>query len=215
MWESAGDAWSASFAKYNLGEILADRGRLDEAEPLLRRALRVWRASRAGPEAAEAMRQLGRVLARKQEFDEALALLEAARQDQIKYGELAEVLVTGARIAECLAIEGRAEESLELADRLLAEAGPVEGSAASLALLQRVRGWSLLLLGRQAEARRAVDDALRSARERGADYEVALALGLLAAGPDLAGLDVDDLERERAEILERLGVQVSAGPPML
>jgi class 3 adenylate cyclase/tetratricopeptide (TPR) repeat protein len=216
MWESAGDAWSASFATYNRGEILADLGRLDEAEPLLRKALRVWRASGAGPEAAEAMRQLGRVLARKRQAEESLALLEAARQDQTEYGEAAEALLTGARIAESLAIAGRADESLALAVELLAEAKSVEAPPASVALLERIRGWSLVLLDRRTEARGALEGALRSARQRGADYEVALALGLLGAlGPDGTNGLGSDLARERDEIMERLGVQTSSDLPML
>jgi class 3 adenylate cyclase/tetratricopeptide (TPR) repeat protein len=215
IWESTGDAWSASFATYNRGEVLADQGRLDIAEPLLRKALRVWRASGAGPEAAEAMRQLGRVLARREEPVESLALLEAAREDQIGYGESAEALLTGARIAECLALAGRAGESLELVDQLLAQAGSVEASPASIALLRRVKSWSLILLGRSLEARRALEVELLSARERGSDYETALTLGLLAASEPSTDGDVTNLERERSEIFERLGVVPPAGPPML
>ena len=213
MWESAGDAWSASFATYNRGEILADLGRLDEAEPLLRKALHVWRASGAGPEAAEAMRQLGRVLARKRQAEESLALLETAQRDQTEYGEAAEALLTGARIAESLAIAGRSEESLALAVGLLAEAKSVEAPPASVALLERIRGWSLVLLDRPAEARGALEGALLSARQRGAEYEVALALGLLAT----LGAEGDgrDLARERDEIMDRLGVQPSSDLPML
>jgi class 3 adenylate cyclase/tetratricopeptide (TPR) repeat protein len=212
MWESAGDAWSASFATYNRGEILADLGRLDEAEPLLRKALRIWRASGAGPEAAEAMRQLGRVLARKQQPEESLELLETARQNQVDYGEAAEALLTGARIAESLAIAGRADESLALADGLLGEVESVEAPPSSVALLQRIRGWSLALLDRPSESRGALEDALLSARERSADYEVALALGLLGALDDGHGAD---LVREHDEIMERLGVHATADPPML
>ena len=50
-----------------------------------------------------------------------------------------------------------------------------------------------------------------SARERSADYEVGLALGLLVA---LDGQD-PDLVRERDEIMERLGVQAPSDLPML
>jgi tetratricopeptide (TPR) repeat protein len=216
IWESAGDAWSASFATYNRGEILADLGRLDEAEPLLRKALRIWRASGAGPESAEAMRQLGRVLARKLESEESLTLLATARQDQVEYGETAEALLTGARIAESLAIAGRPDESLALATRLLEEAKVAEVPPTSVALLERIRGWSLALLDRPTEAREALEDALLSARQRGADYEVALALGLLGAlGPDRGDGDSIDLARERAEIMQRLGIQASSDLPML
>jgi class 3 adenylate cyclase/tetratricopeptide (TPR) repeat protein len=216
MWQSAGDTWNGSFATYNRGEILADQGRLNEAEPLLRDALRIWRASGAGPESAEAMRQLGRVLARRHELDEALAILEAARQDQIRYREAGEAVLTGARTAECLAIAGRPQESLELADDLLVEARSVEASPAALALLQRVRAWSLLLLGRADDARAELDRALAAARERGSDYETALTLGLLvAAGPGPGAAELGALDRERGEILDRLGVLVADGPPML
>ena len=36
IWESTGDRWSATFAKYNRGEILSDQGRFDQAEEQLR-----------------------------------------------------------------------------------------------------------------------------------------------------------------------------------
>jgi class 3 adenylate cyclase/tetratricopeptide (TPR) repeat protein len=219
IWESTGDAWSASFATYNRGEVFADQGRLDEAEPLLREALRVWRALGTGPDATEAMSQLGRVLARKHQSEESLALLEAARHDQLEYGLAAEALLTGARMAESLAIAGRADESLALADRLLAEAKSVEAPPPSVALLQRIRGWSLVLLDRPAEARAALEEALLSARQRGTDYEIALALGLLVAlGPDREDGNGNgnghDLARERDAIMDRLGVQPPAGAPM-
>jgi class 3 adenylate cyclase/tetratricopeptide (TPR) repeat protein len=211
MWEAAGDAWSASFATYNRGEILADMGRLDEAESLLRKALRIWRAAGAGPDASEATSQLGRVLARNHQSEESLALLESARQDQLEYGQATEALLTGARMAESLALAGRADESLELASSLLDEAPSVEAPPSSVALLQRIRGWSLALLQRPSEARAALEEALLSARERSADYEVGLALGLLVAvdGQDL------DLARERDEIMQRLGVQAPSDLPML
>src|SRR5262249_15553984 len=46
--ERAGDRWHASFATANRGELLADQGRFEEAEPLLRTALRIARASGTG-----------------------------------------------------------------------------------------------------------------------------------------------------------------------
>jgi class 3 adenylate cyclase/tetratricopeptide (TPR) repeat protein len=214
MWEAAGDAWSASFATYNRGEILADLGRLDEAESLLRKALRIWRAAGAGPDASEAMSQLGRVLGRNHQSEESLALLKSARQDQLEYGQATEALLTGARMAESLALAGRADESLELATSLLDEAPSVEAPPSSVALLQRIRGWSLALLDRPSEARVALEEALLSARERGADYEVALALGLLVALDREEHAD-PDLVRERDEIMERLGVQPPSDLPML
>ena len=45
LFERTGDTGNASLAKYNIAEILDDQGRLDEAEPLLRDVIRVWRAS--------------------------------------------------------------------------------------------------------------------------------------------------------------------------
>ena len=41
----AGDVDFGAFADCNVGELLSDQGRLEEAEPLLRRALQVWRGT--------------------------------------------------------------------------------------------------------------------------------------------------------------------------
>ena len=41
--ERAGDSANAAFGDCNVGEVLSDQGRLEEAEPRLRRALRIWR----------------------------------------------------------------------------------------------------------------------------------------------------------------------------
>src|SRR5919198_114622 len=52
--ELTGNRQNASLAKYNIAEILSDQGRLDEAETLLREVIRVWRASGADADVAEA-----------------------------------------------------------------------------------------------------------------------------------------------------------------
>ena len=59
--ERTGDAVSAAMGTCNVGEILSDQGRLDEAEPLFRAALRVWKAAGFRAGVAEAEMHLGRL----------------------------------------------------------------------------------------------------------------------------------------------------------
>jgi len=57
----AGDVVHAAFADCNIGEVLSDQGRLEEAEPLLRRALQIWRGTAAEHHVAFASALVGRL----------------------------------------------------------------------------------------------------------------------------------------------------------
>ena len=59
--ERLGDVVTGAEITYNIAEILVDRGRLTEAEELVRRSLRIWRASGQRPGIAYATRLLGRI----------------------------------------------------------------------------------------------------------------------------------------------------------
>ncbi len=98
LWETTGDRDKASIAKYNIAEILADQGHLEEADTLLREVLRVWRASGAETDAAAAKQELGRIAARRGDFDSARELLESARVDQVRAGEQRQVITTDVRL---------------------------------------------------------------------------------------------------------------------
>jgi tetratricopeptide (TPR) repeat protein len=74
----AGDVNLGAFADCNVGELLADQGRLEEAEPLLRRALQIWRGTADEHGVAFVTALLGRLYARSGRVAEAIELLEDA-----------------------------------------------------------------------------------------------------------------------------------------
>jgi hypothetical protein len=78
--------------------------------------------------------------------------------------------------------------------------------------LLRLRGWALLTTGRADEARATLDESLARAREKDADYEVALTLDVVAALRRHSGEATGGLEVERDAIFHRLGV---VAPPVL
>jgi class 3 adenylate cyclase/tetratricopeptide (TPR) repeat protein len=204
-WVKAGDVANAMFGTVNLGEILSDQGRLGEAEPMFREALRVWQA--AGDESGVfyVLSNLGRAAARAGRHADALELLRQARELSRKVGSQAEVMETDARIAECLLLGDEARAALELATRTVDRARGTDGVAAQAPMLLRVRGVALALLDRSDEAAEALEESLRTARARGAEFEVALTLQAIArtsSGPH----GTADIEAEMASIVRRLGI---------
>jgi predicted ATPase/class 3 adenylate cyclase len=213
-WERAGDRWGASFATVNRGEILSDQGRLDQAEPLFRAALRVARASESGPWLAEIARYYGRLAARAGRFDEADALLGEARRQYEEDGSRNDVVLTDAVIAERFVLAGDGAVGAARALDTLARAESLERTFHVVPMLQRVRGCGLLQLGRLGEAREALDAALAQARANRADFEIALTLDALVALNRALGGSTDALEDERTRFCEQLGVVATPGFPL-
>jgi class 3 adenylate cyclase/tetratricopeptide (TPR) repeat protein len=211
-WKRAGTVWAASFAEGNVAEILSDQGRLEEAEPLFRDALRVARASGSASRIADVSSYLGRLLGRAGRFEEAQELLTEAWNQYERDGNQSELLASDARIAECLVAEGRAEPALELAERALARARTSESVYALVPMLERTRGWALILLGRLDEADEALTASLEEAEAKGAEYERALTLDALAALHSQQGLRWTRAVKDRDAIFHRLGI---ANPPVI
>ena len=93
--------------KYNIAEIESDQGRLDEAEPLIREVLRVWRASGAEGDVAEGQRELARLLARRGDIVGARPLLER-RAYQSHAGKQGEALGRTPKSRRCSCSPARA-----------------------------------------------------------------------------------------------------------
>src|SRR5262249_40199417 len=191
------------FATVNRGEILSDQGKLEEAEPLFRYALRVARASGTESRVADVASHLGRLLAREGSFEEARTLLAEARDRYEQDGARAEVVATEARIAECLLLQGDAAAALALAEDALAQAEAIEGTFLAVAMLDRLRGSALLELGRTDDARAALSRSLDEARAKAADYEIAQTLEALVELGRRAGEAVEEVEEERETIVAR------------
>src|SRR5207249_11889977 len=137
--ERTGDPVNAAYGSYNIGEILCDQGRLEEAESLFRKASRVWRAAGDRSGAAYVESQLGRIAARTGRFDEALLLLSHAGAELLDIGDRGAAVEAGARTAECLLLHGRSDAALAAAQEALG-VGEIMGEAnVQAAFLHRVR----------------------------------------------------------------------------
>ena len=205
LWLRAGDVpWAATITA-NVAEILSDRGQLEEADQMGREALRILRGVGLKSAIAFGLNIVGRVACRSGRYEEAIELLEQARAVNHEIGDQPEELESDVRIAECLAMQGRSAQALELATDALVRSETLGGPATPQ--LQRVRGCALAQLGRLSEARTALRESVAGAREREAEYEEALALhGLARIAAMEDSQDAPGLEERYRAIFERLGV---------
>jgi tetratricopeptide (TPR) repeat protein len=194
--ERAGSASDVADTDGNVGEILSDQGRFEEAERHLRRARRLRSSTGHVEGAAFTNMMLGRLAVRTGRAADGISLLEATAAEMGRVGGDFYADLANALVAEGEAMQRSAERALAMSTELLAS---VDGN---VPLLRRVSGIALARLGDRDSARRELELATAAGRDRGEDYEVALALDVLAA------LDPDDIEsrRERDEILARLDV---------
>ena len=208
----AGREWSAATADANVAEVLADQGHLDEAHDMLAAAMRVWRSVGASSEVAFGQYQLGRVAARAGRFEEAFRRFEEARSFSLAAGETAELIVVDSFVAEARMLAGQQAEALALADDALERALAERGLPAAVPLLHRVRAGVLAQQGRRGDACAALRESLRTARQRGAQHDIALVLAqLLASGCEGRADDAVAWAAERDELWARLGM-APAGP---
>jgi class 3 adenylate cyclase/tetratricopeptide (TPR) repeat protein len=219
--ETIGDKTSAAFCALNVAEFSLDQGKVNEVEPLLRDAARVLRSAGNNLEIAVATSDLGLQAARAGRFDEAGVLLQEARALFEREGDETELLTTDARIVECLVLQGESAAALRLVGQTLRRAESLEGVFVVVSTLHRLRGWALMQAGELESAKPALEESLRVARLRdanfglrSADYEAALTLHALVRFGQLAGDPTDDLELERDRLLERLGVVAIAEAPL-
>lgn len=198
----AGDIANAATQSNNEAEILSDQGHLAEAEALLRDALRVWSAAGYQVGAALATSNLGRAAARAGRHEEALGLLEEAAATFGRMGAEGYVDETRARIAECLALAGRAGDAGKVARETLVRVRKEAEQSILAAQLERTLAWVALLDGEVAGAAHHVSASLREARALGAAFELALTLDTAAALP---GREPAEVARDRAEAAAILG----------
>lgn len=204
--ERTGNLADAAAATCNRAEILADQGRLDEAEAAFSEALRVWRSVGYPRWAASALMHLGRLQSRRGRHDQGMCVLEEARSTLLGLEAGPEALEAEVWIAECLLLDGRADAALAMAERALEREAALGGAGVQRATLLRIRGCALAQRGDVTGAWAALDESLAAGRGRAAAYEIALTLEALSAVAPLAGRRFVPPEREHRLVLQRLGV---------
>jgi len=153
--------------------VLSDQGRFEEAEPLLRESMRMWKAAGDRYSLGNCLSQLARVASRSGRFVEALGLFEEAREAFFHVGAQGDVIDIDAKVAECRVFMADGNVALGLASEVLSRVA-ADGAAFAAPLLERVRGCALAQTGDAEGARNALEESLSAARARGADYEVAI-----------------------------------------
>jgi tetratricopeptide (TPR) repeat protein len=209
--ERAGDVVGAAIASMNVAEIRSDQGRLAEAEPAARDALRVFRAAGFSELIATDCGILGRVVSRAGRHEEAAELLaEALEQAESSGGHLLAVGTIGF-VAEDLVRKGDAAGALEQVKRARSEAGPIGGPGVYEPLLARVEGQARLELGELDEAERIFRNTLESDRSMLSEFEVLMVIDGLGELAKRRGEEPSAVDAAEAEaIADRLGIVSSA-----
>jgi tetratricopeptide (TPR) repeat protein len=215
LFTAIGDVGSAAMGDVNISQVLTDQGRLAEASPLIRGSIRLYRASGDRYLLGSSLSQYARVLARSGRCGESLPIFDEAHAELTTVGAQAEALESEAMAAEALVFLERPDEALVKADATLKGIGAIGGDSVATPLLQRVRGFALAQLGRPDEAVEAFETSVQNARDRGADFDIALGQIALERLARSRGELVDPVMREESwRILERLGVVAVAVDPL-
>jgi len=216
LFRTVGDLASAAAGDVLIGQVLTDQGNLDQAEPLLRGCVRMYRASADRYLLGCALTQLGRSLAREGHCEDALEVLAEAKGDLADVGASAEEIEADVAAVECYVFLGRASEALEGADAALKAIDAMGSQSVVLPQLHRARGYAFTQRGQIGEAMRAFGASLDAARERGADLDV-VTTTLAMQRLKQAGLveDVPETDGTDVAILERLGVVAVEAPPLV
>ena len=200
--ERSGNPANVAYTDCNMGEILSDQGRFDEAKKHLERARRVWSATGDAQGRTIVTLYLGRVAVRTGRYAEGLRVLADAEDELrgLKLDVFAEL--AAAFLAEAEALGGDPARALTMAELALRSANRF------VPLLHRARGFACGRLGRVGEARRELEASIVAARELDADYDIAAGLDALdvLCGPD------PERTPELAELLARLDVVKMARP---
>jgi class 3 adenylate cyclase/predicted ATPase len=161
---------SAALSEANIGEVLVNQGRLDEAEPLLRQTVRVLRASDSA-EAPFAEMHLGRLLTTRGHLDEAERLLLSVVEQCRALGSASSAYEATIHLAVCLVHAGRPAEAVNLLNQ--AHGAEPEEIAIFEAATCAVLATGFLDLGRHEEAGLALIRGVASARERSLTFDLA------------------------------------------
>ena len=211
-----GNSVDAATGTCNIGEVLSDQGRLDEAEAAFREALHVFQAARYEIGIAIATMHLGRVAARRGDPATGKELLEEARQRFAAVEVGAGVLDTDVWLTECHLLAHDPVAALALAEDALRREAAMGGLGLHSAILHRLAAYACAHLDRVVDAWDHLQESLAVARERQAPFETALTLEALSV---VSALETAPFPPPEAEdhrlILEGLGVRAVVQIPLV
>jgi len=148
----------AATSTNNIGEILSDQGRLDEAETRFRNALRVWRGAGFAIGIALATSNLGRLHSRAGRVAEAMPLLESAVARFERIGAASFTLEAHGRIAETMMVAREPGPALARVEQTIASADTAGERGALAAWLERLAACALVQIGDTVEARKRLEN---------------------------------------------------------
>jgi hypothetical protein len=200
-----GDIVRSTDPALNLGEMLVKQRRYEEAEPVLRDAIRVLRAAHFVEGMNRGEIQLARILIERGEVAQAEQMLARVQNE---FGAAGQPLA--ALEAACIRAFGRlragaAAEALALLDDARSAAGPDANLLLPAVACERAR--ILGRLGRLEEARADISAGLEAARSQGLPYEEAMLLQVDAEIAAKAGIDAGSAAAAAQQILNSLGVR--------
>ena len=203
-----GNAVEAAHAAANIGEVLVNQGRYDEAEEPLVSARRTYAATQFDEGIAFVEVLLGRMYGLRGDLDRSEGHLKAAIVAASKLGLEGYTLEASVHLADALCRSGSPGDGLAV----LAEAShgaPAEYLDFYSPLFARINGSILEAAGQHQDAVSALEAGASVALERGDSYEAALlTLTLDRIDPD----QVSDAVRSQArETLRTLGVRSVPG----
>jgi tetratricopeptide (TPR) repeat protein len=201
---AAGDEFTSTVTRANVGDVLVRLGRAEEAESLLRDVAHVQQALGAAGFEATTRRSLAIALAQLGRFAEAESILEAIQATQQELGEEDELTESRTAAAWTALLAG--DPARALARCADAEARAREAEATYLlAPILRITGAALLDQGRVPEATTALTEALGRCVE--ARFERGFVLAELARAARAAGEEetARDWERQAETAWEEFG----------
>ncbi len=204
--ERAGNTTMAAMAGSNIGELMVSQRKFDEAEPILLDSIRVLRASDAKDPALFAETQLGRLYAERGDHEKAVPILEVARSQLLEEGQAVNSLEAAIYLAAAHLKAGDPNRALDLLEDAEAAAG--SEVVVMAAMLGRVRGAALAVLGHKEAALAELNEALELASQQGLIYERALSLkACVDLSPDARSEEARSMQADAEALFERLGVE--------
>lgn len=202
-----GRDFDAAAVAANRAEVLLQQGRVADAGEALRPAIKSLTASRAASFLAFGLELQGRVTLASGDFEEAMTILQRARELCVEMGESDGELNIDAHLARCHFRADRLDEALELVDESLARTARSRDAATASPLLHRIRGEVLFARGQVRDAVTELRAALAAARAKDTNFEVEASLRLLlryGAAADEA--EAETWRAERAALADALGI---------